>query len=244
MIHELGIVTAFLTGLVGSVHCVGMCGGITSAFSLALPAEVRASRARLLGILLAYNGGRIGSYAVAGLLVGLLGSGLSRLLPAEAAMTVGRIIAALFMIALGLYLARWWNGLTRLEQLGNLLWQRLRPLATRLLPVDAPGKALLAGMLWGFLPCGMVYSMLAFSLTAGAAGAVLMVAFGLGTLPAMLLLGAAAGKSAAVLQRPGVRHLAGAVVILFGLATLFGWTPVSDHSHSGHTESHHGDMVH
>jgi len=244
MIHELGIVTAFLTGLVGSVHCVGMCGGITGAFSLALPAGVRASRARLLAILLAYNGGRIGSYALAGLVAGVLGSGLSQLLPAEAAMTAGRIIAAMFMITLGLYLGRWWNGLTRLEQAGNVLWQRLRPLAARLLPVDAPGKALLAGMVWGFLPCGMVYSMLAFSLTAGAAGAVLMIAFGLGTLPAMLLLGAAAGKSTTVLQRPGVRRLAGAVVIVFGLVTLFGWTPVSDHSHNGPAESHHGDMIH
>ena len=103
----------------------------------------------------------------------------------------GKLFAAAFMIALGLYLADWWRGLALLEKLGMKLWRHIQPLAQRLFPIDNPPQAFLLGLLWGWLPCGLVYSVVAWSLTAGSAldGAKLMLGFGLGTLPALLIAG-------------------------------------------------------
>ena len=131
------------------------------------------------------------------------------------------------MILLGLYLAGWWSGLARVERAGGLLWKRIEPLGRRLLPVRSPWQALLLGMVWGWLPCGLVYSVLIWSLSAGGMlqGALLMGAFGLGTLPNLLLMGAAAGWLAGTLRQPLVRRIAGTLVILLGLAMLFQLRP-------------------
>jgi hypothetical protein len=132
-------------------------------------------------------------------------------------------VAGLFMVAMGLYIAGWWTGLGRLEQVGGLLWRRLEPFGRRLLPVRRPAQALALGALWGWLPCGLVYSALVWAVSSGGAaqGAALMLAFGLGTLPNLLLMGAAAGTVARLAQRPLVRQAAGGAVLLFGLWTLW-----------------------
>src|SRR5690606_24393006 len=139
---------------------------------------------------LAYNVGRIASYALAGAAFGYIGSRLLTLTPD--ARLVARLVAGGFMVALGLYLTGWWRLLGALERAGGRLWRHLEPIGRRFLPVDHPGKAFLVGMVWGWLPCGMVYAALAWSLTAGSAleGAALMGAFGAGTLPALLAAGA------------------------------------------------------
>ncbi|MBK5002354.1 hypothetical protein IAE37_004630 [Pseudomonas sp. S31] len=209
--------SALILGLLGGGHCLGMCGGLMGALTLAIPPEQRSRRLRLL---LAYNLGRILSYACAGLLLGLAGWAVASS-PAALAL---RVMAALLLIAMGLYLAGWWSGLTRIEALGRGLWRHIQPLATRLLPVSSLPRALLLGALWGWLPCGLVYSTLLWAASQGNAGysAALMLAFGLGTWPVLLATGLAAEQVNALLRRRSVRVAGGVLVILFGIWTLPG----------------------
>ena len=214
---SVDLISAFIVGLLGGVHCVGMCGGIVGALSLGLPAE------RNLPILLAYNLGRIGSYTFAGALMGALGFYFSSLLPVQTAQRVLLSFAGLFLILMGLYLAGWWNGLSRLERAGGVLWRRLEPLGRGLLPVRSVRHGFLLGLLWGWLPCGLVYSALVWTVTAGGAveGAMLMLAFGLGTLPNLLLMGVAAAQLNRWVRQPALRVAAGCLVMLFGGLLLF-----------------------
>jgi len=209
--------SALILGLLGGGHCLGMCGGLMGALTLAIPKEQRSQRFRLL---LAYNLGRILSYAVAGLLLGLAGWALANS-PIAVAM---RVVAALLLISMGLYLAGWWSGLTRIERLGRGLWRHIQPVANRLLPVSSLPRALLLGTLWGWLPCGLVYSTLLWAASQGNAidSALLMLAFGLGTWPVLLATGLAAERTNALLRKRGVRIAGGLLVILFGLWTLPG----------------------
>ena len=211
------LLSALILGLLGGGHCLGMCGGLMSALTLAIPADRRAQRFQLL---LAYNLGRIFSYAAAGLLLGLAGWALNN---SPAAMLL-RIIAALLLIAMGLYLAGWWSGLTRIEALGRGLWRYIQPLTRRFMPVTNWPRALILGGLWGWLPCGLVYSTLLWASSQGNAldSAALMLAFGLGTLPVLLATGMAAERLSALLRERGVRMAGGVLVILFGLWTLPG----------------------
>lgn len=224
MPDPLQLLSAALVGLLGAVHCAGMCGGIVGALAFTLPPERRGSLARMLPFLLAYNAGRISSYVLAGAAFGGLGAaalgGLGGLKVAEAGLA---LLAGMFMVALGLYLAGWWRGLAHLEQLGGRLWRRLEPLGRRLLPVRSGRDAWLLGLVWGWLPCGLVYSVLVWALAAGSAagGALLMASFGLGTLPTLLTLGAAAARLTPLLQRPAVRSVAGALVVAFGVAQVW-----------------------
>lgn len=209
--------SALILGLLGGGHCLGMCGGLMGALTLAIPPEQRARRAQLL---LAYNLGRILSYACAGLLLGLAGWAVASS-PAALAL---RVVAALLLIAMGLYLAGWWSGLTRIEVLGRGLWRHIQPVASRLLPVSSLPRALLLGALWGWLPCGLVYSTLLWAASQGNAGysAALMLAFGLGTWPVLLATGLAAERVNIVLRRRSVRMAGGLLVMLFGIWTLPG----------------------
>ncbi|MFJ4371370.1 sulfite exporter TauE/SafE family protein [Pseudomonas japonica] len=209
--------SALILGLLGGGHCLGMCGGLMGALTLAIPPEQRARRLRLL---LAYNLGRVLSYASAGLLLGLAGWAMA----GSPLATALRVIAALLLICMGLYLAGWWSGLTRVESLGRGLWKHIQPLATRLLPVSSLPRALLLGALWGWLPCGLVYSTLLWASSQGNAlhSALLMLAFGIGTWPVLLATGMAAERVTALLRKRGVRVAGGLLVMLFGLWTLPG----------------------
>ena len=211
------LVSALILGLLGGGHCLGMCGGLMGALTLAIPAEQRARRFRLL---VAYNIGRVCSYGIAGLLIGLAGWAVAS---SPAAMLL-RVIAALLLIAMGLYLAGWWSGLTRIEGLGRYLWRYLQPYASRLMPVSSIPRALLLGAIWGWLPCGLVYSTLLWTASQGSAldSGLLMLAFGLGTWPVLLATGMAAERLTALLRKRGVRVAGGLLVILFGLWTLPG----------------------
>ncbi len=234
---DVTLVSAFLLGLLGSVHCLGMCGGIVGALTLGLKADVRRSPRALLPYLIFYNAGRIVSYAAAGALLGLASAHVLALVPAATARLSAAILSGGFMIALGLYLAGWWPGLSLLERAGGKLWRYIEPRGRRFLPVDHPVKAGLLGLVWGWLPCGMVYAALAWSLTAGSAarGALVMVAFGLGTLPMLLAMGAAAHGLATFVRMPGVRRGAGILILLFGLYTLYtaGTRPPHEGQHAG-----------
>jgi len=209
--------SALILGLLGGGHCLGMCGGLMGALTLAIPPEQRGRRLRLL---LAYNLGRILSYACAGLLLGLAGWAVASS-PAALAL---RVVAALLLVAMGLYLAGWWSGLTRIEALGRGLWRHIQPVASRLLPVSSLPRALLLGALWGWLPCGLVYSTLLWAASQGNAGysAALMLAFGVGTWPVLLATGLAAERVNILLRRRSVRVAGGVLVMLFGIWTLPG----------------------
>ncbi|MDO8959211.1 MAG: sulfite exporter TauE/SafE family protein [Rhodocyclaceae bacterium] len=208
----------FIVGLLGGGHCAGMCGGIVGALSLQSPQGGAA-----FGVHLAYNVGRIASYALAGLLVGLLGQVAGGLLPLQHGLY---LFASLMLIAMGLYLLGTTQLLAPLERGGNILWQRIQPATRRFLPVRGPAQALPLGMLWGWLPCGLVYSALATALASGSAGqgALLMLAFGLGTLPNLLLAGLLLARFRRFAQARVTRVVSGLLVLgygLYGLANLW-----------------------
>ncbi|MFG0413041.1 sulfite exporter TauE/SafE family protein [Pseudomonas sp. zjy_8] len=211
------LVSALILGLLGGGHCLGMCGGLMGALTLAIPPQ---QRGRRLQLLLAYNLGRILSYSAAGLLLGLAGWAVR----GSAAEVVMRSLAALLLIAMGLYLAGWWSGLTRIEALGHGLWRHIQPLTRRFMPVSSLPRALVLGGLWGWLPCGLVYSTLLWASSQGDArvSALLMLAFGFGTWPVLLATGLAAERITALLCQRGIRMAGGLLVILFGLWTLPG----------------------
>jgi sulfite exporter TauE/SafE len=229
-LQVLQLLPIFLIGLVGSVHCIGMCGGIVGALSSAPGAQSAPQRVipiattlrRQAGTVLAYNAGRIASYMAAGALAGGLASG-AYALTRIAALQVGAYwLANLMLVALGLYLMGVWHGLAHLEAGGQLLWRRVQPWTKALLPMDHPLKAFALGGLWGWLPCGMVYSVLLTALLSGSApqGALVMLAFGLGTLPTLIALGMLGARLRQRMQQRIVRIACGALVLSFGALGL------------------------
>ena len=221
-----------LAGLLGSSHCLGMCGGIVGALSLSF--DRRPDQQPVFGYQLAYNLGRIVGYVLVGLFAGTLGTGLARL---GVSPTAGQLVATAFMIALGLYLADWWRGLMFFERAGYRIWRYIQPLGRRLLPIRHPGQAFCLGMLWGWLPCGLVYAMVAWSLSTASItdGALIMLGFGLGTLPALLVAGRVFSRIVSWGRSPLARGLAGTSVILFGLYGAY--NSLVGHSHHHHTMS-------
>ena len=234
--NALSLVPMFMVGLAGSVHCIGMCGGIVGALSIsggapaaparpviaiavARPALQTTLQSNVLRVL-AYNGGRIGSYMLAGALAGsLAGAGMLHMASLQVA---GYWLANLMLVALGLYLMDAWRGLAHLEAAGNVVWRRIRPLLNPLMPMDTPFKALAVGGLWGWVPCGMVYSALLTAMLQGSAldGAAAMAAFGLGTLPMLLGMGLLGTRLRAQMQRRPVRIASGLLVLGFGVLGL------------------------
>jgi len=220
---ELSYLAAFTVGLLGGVHCIGMCGGIVGALTFGLPQEQRRQISAMLPYQLAYNLGRIASYTLAGAIMGALGMLIAELMPVYYAQRALLAIAGIFMVLLGLYLSGWWMVLNRLEAVGGRLWRRIEPLGRRLFPVRSPGQALLVGLLWGWIPCGLVYSMLVTAVSTGSAleGAALMLAFALGTLPTLMTIGVLTGAAAHLTRSPMPRKIAGVLVMLFGVHTLW-----------------------
>ena len=218
---DSGFLAVFLIGLLGGVHCAGMCGGIVSALSLQMPDKSGSGGAPWV-IHLAYNLGRIGSYALAGAVMGALGSIgllLNNALPVQLTLYVA---ANLMMIALGLYL----TGITRVlaftERAGQWLWRRIQPATGRFLPVRGSAQAFPLGLLWGWLPCGLVYSVLAMALLTGSAsrGAMTLLAFGLGTLPNLMLAGLLLARFRNAIQGRALRLASGLLVLGFGVYGL------------------------
>ncbi len=211
----------FVVGLMGSGHCIGMCGGIVAALGSNRPS---------LQLLIGYNLGRLLSYSIAGamaaaLVIGVAGERYQQLIP------ILRTVAGTMIVLMGLYIAGWWRVLTRLEQAGQLIWRRIQPLLLRLGKPDSATKAVAAGMLWGWLPCGLVYSALSQALVShsAVAGALSMLAFGLGTLPAMLAGGWFSARLARWLQSIALRRLMGICLVALGLFMIWQVQQVGHH---------------
>ncbi|NOZ11413.1 MAG: sulfite exporter TauE/SafE family protein [Gammaproteobacteria bacterium] len=222
MVNEISLIAAFMVGLLGSVHCVGMCGGIVGILGVNTRPQSNGKTRALLPYIAAYNSGRLLSYSLAGVIVGALGGQLQDLL-LQRAQSVGQYLAAAFLVALGLYISGWWQGLIVVERAGALLWRHLEPLGRRFLPVTSVAQALGLGLVWGWLPCGLVYSVLIWSLTLGdpVRGGLLLLAFGLGTLPMLLLMGVTAQHLLAFSRHKIVRAALGSAIITLGLYTAF-----------------------
>ncbi|MGI9384802.1 MAG: sulfite exporter TauE/SafE family protein [Methyloligellaceae bacterium] len=233
---ELTFYTALMIGLLGSTHCLGMCGGIVGALNAGLPQSGRSQFSRIAHHF-SYNAGRILSYVLAGALAGLAGSLLTESTLGTAA-PAGRLIAGLLMVVLGLYLAGWWHAITAIEKAGLLVWRRIEPLGRRFLPAKTPLRAFGLGLVWGWLPCGLVYSALALSIVSASPhqGALIMLGFGLGTLPMLVAMGGVAEYAMKLVRKPVIRQLAGASVILFGIYTCV--LAFSGHAHDHASAAH------
>lgn len=226
------LLAMFAVGLLGSGHCVGMCGGIATGLGFAAQGQ------RTGALVVAYNLGRIASYAIAGALAATLGGWGQEYL---ALGPVLRLAAGVILVLMGLYLADWWRALVQLEKLGAHLWRRIQPLSKRLLPVQTLPHAIALGMLWGWLPCGLVYTALAFAIAAPSPlqGAATMVAFGVGTMPAMVAGGLFSGALRRFFQAKTVRMTMALAMIAFGV-----WTIATSMNHQHHGAGANGNDSH
>jgi hypothetical protein len=237
------LAAAFILGLFSTVHCIGMCGGIIGALGLSLPDNIRQRRLRHVLFITLYNLGRILSYSFAGLAVGYIGAEAASYTDMSGGPSMLRYTGVVLMIAIGLYLAGWLPQLSKVERIGVPLWKVLEPIGRSLVPVTSLHRALLYGLVWGWLPCGMVYFVLVWALTSGSAaqGALTMAAFGLGTLPSLLAAGLAVSSLKNFTRMKTVRQLVGVLVIAMAIGSLL--MPMGGHKH-GHAGSHHGDHQH
>ena len=222
-VFESTLLALFLAGLLGGPHCVGMCGGIVGALSGVVQMPGKQSGVAPIILQVGYHAGRITSYVAAGALAGGLGGAL--LLAGSLGIRLALLaVAGLMLLGMGLYLIGLPQLLLPLERVGAHLWKRLQPLSRPFLPVRRLTQAFPLGVVWGWLPCGLVYTALTSALSSGNAGqgGLVMLAFGLGTLPNMLLAGLFAARMRSFMQRRAVRIAAGAVIIGFGLHSLLG----------------------
>lgn len=214
---ETAWIAAFLLALAGGGHCAGMCGGIVGALSLS-----PGGRARPVAFTLAYHAGRAFSYMLAGMLVGGIGQATLAFRGSLAVHHTLFAFASIALLAAGLYVAGYAPIARRMEAAGSVLWRHVEPLSRPLIPATTPARAAALGVLWGWLPCGMVYGALLLSMGTGslAGGAATMGAFALGTLPSLLATGYFARKASAQKPRQALRRMAGVVIALMGLFGL------------------------
>lgn len=233
----LDLFSAFIIGLLGSGHCLAMCGGITTMLTSAIQQPTQQGDINIVtkleensnlpttiprrsSLLFSYHLGRIASYSLIGAIVGFSGS----LAANSAGFPLGslRIIAAIFLIILGLYLGQWLMWLNRVEALGKYLWRYLSPLAKHVIPVTNAKQALGLGALWGWLPCGLVYSTLTWSLASGSGitGAGIMLFFGLGTLPALITLSLGVNSFKNLLVNNNFKKSMALLLIFYGCYSL------------------------
>ena len=243
MIDTAQAASAFALGLAGAGHCLGMCGGIAAALNL--------GGQRSLAVTLSYHSGRITSYTLLGGLLGLAASSID-----IAAWTMGlRYLAGLLLIAMGLYIANWWQGMAILERAGAKLWQPVQQFSSKLLPIRHWAQSFALGLCWGLMPCGLIYSGLAWAATAQNAGAsaLMMLLFGLGTLPAMLSTSLGAERLQVFLRRRGLKLLIALLLIASGIWTIYLTAVHGNHAthstHSApqsldHSQMDHSNMQH
>lgn len=223
----VAMLSAFGLGLAGAGHCLGMCGGIAVALG--------AGDGKKTVHTAVYHLGRIVSYAILGAAAGFAAS-----ISDIAVWTIGlRYTAGFLLLAMGLYVTGWWRGMARLEQAGAKLWQPVQKFSSRFLPIRNWRHALGLGLCWGLMPCGLIYSSLAWAATTQQPllAALLMFCFGLGTLPAMLATSMGAGKIQQLLRQRGLKIFVGVFLIAAGV-----WSLYLTYTHAGHLGQNSSDM--
>lgn len=212
------LLAALLIGLIGSSHCLVMCGGIAAALQLSMSAQSAAQKWRWQLLL---SLGRLTTYSLFGAAVGYFGVSAMQL--AGVSLIWLRLLAGILLLMMALYISRLWFGLIYLEKLGQTVWRLVQPVAQKLLPLNSAGKAYGYGLCWGALPCGLVYSTLGWSLASGSLlqGALLMFSFGLGTLPAILLTGNAAGMLNKLKNTLLLRYITATVLAIYAGYTIW-----------------------
>jgi sulfite exporter TauE/SafE len=226
-VNELQYGAALTLGFLGGSHCLVMCGGIGSALGMGVAPSHRYLMLALFQL------GRVGSYTLLG---AALGAGLGAVSGGSPGLPILRVLSGLLLVSMACYLGNWWQGLLFLERLGQHLWRHVQPLTQALLPVKHWHHALLVGLCWGFLPCGLIYTALAWSATAGSASqsALLMFFFGAGTMPVMFATGVAGNNLTRLLRHAGFRQLAALLLLCFGLWVI---ASVALGPHGGHRGS-------
>lgn len=216
---------AFAMGLFSSLHCIGMCGSIIGTLTLSLDQEVRNNKSSLFSYVLNYNIGRILSYSLAGIVVGLLEHFLLLPFAEGQAHRVLQILAAVIMSCAGLYIGGWFPGFAYIEKIGSRWWKLVEPFGRKLIPVKSRTHAFLFGMIWGWLPCGLIYTALALAATAGSVvhSALTMLAFGFGTLPAVMGVGIMTSMLSRLSKIQRFKQGVGVLFILIALLSAFPW---------------------
>ena len=225
---------AFVMGLFSSMHCIGMCGSIIGTLTLSLSPEIRNNKKRLLPFVFNYNFGRITSYAIAGALVGAIEALLTMHLGETHGHRFLQLLSAVIMASAGLYIAGWFPRFAYIEKTGMLLWKKIEPYGRKLIPVKNLKQAYLFGMIWGWLPCGLVYSTLALAATAGDASksSLTMLAFGLGTLPAVIGVGVMTQLLTRLSRIKRFKEAVGLLMIILALFATVPWlNPMAITSH-------------
>ncbi|MGJ8686820.1 MAG: sulfite exporter TauE/SafE family protein [Spongiibacteraceae bacterium] len=241
MLDTVSYSSAFLLGLLGSPHCVGMCGGIASLLGLSTDTTAVESRFTQFSRQLGFQLGRIFCYSTLGLVAGSA-SGLFT----DNILILGdifRVLASVLLILIAISVAGWHNAIKKIEYIGAALWRKVQPLTRPLLPADRLYKALSLGVLWGFLPCGLIYSALAWASLSGDGyhAALLMACFGLGTMPAVMTIGGLSGGAKAVLKQPLPRKIL--AVLLIAVALLPLQHVIGKYTNSADAHAHHGHQM-
>ncbi|WP_201583739.1 sulfite exporter TauE/SafE family protein [Psychrobacter jeotgali] len=229
------LIAAFMMGFLGSPHCLGMCGGLVAAFSLSMKDVSPAKRRRLIAT---YHFGRLTSYSVLGLIAGIVGTTV--LEPLMKGNSTPRILLGLVLAFVGITMLGA-PFLAKLERVGMRFWQFLSPVRQKVFPLNTYPRALAAGLLWGYLPCGLVYGALLIAVVAHnpLGGAALMFVFGLGTVPMLVATHETVGWLRDKIGRLRLRQINGALMVLSGLAVIF--VPIMMKSMHG---GDHGQMDH
>lgn len=232
-VHHITVWAAFIAGLAGSMHCVAMCGGMAGALGMRARSLTGRSSAAALQAMF-YQSGRIGGYMLAGAISGAIGATLQAALDVAQLGIVLRIVSGIFIALVGLKLLTRINPLAWIEKAGARFWTQLRPAAQSAAKAQGSGRALLLGFLWGWLPCGLVYSMLLFASMSASPwnGAAIMLAFGLGTLPSMLTSSMLAAQLQRTLAQRWPKIVSGTLLIGFGAWMTL--APLLMHSHAHH----------
>lgn len=207
--------TAFLIGFLGGVHCIGMCGSLV----VILSTNVSRDKKKLLYLIL--NSGRLFSYVFIGFIASSLGFFLSDFF-GENFIFGFKIFGGICVSMIGFYLNGFFNFLSRFEKIGLSFWYTFLPYIKKIMPIKSYYKAFIIGMFWGNLPCGLVYSALIWSVSfiSIAKCCVLMLLFGVGTLPTVLASGYFAISLKKLIQYKEVRILSGVFMIFFGILTI------------------------
>ena len=216
---------ALIMGLFSGIHCIGMCGSIIGTLSLSLRQGIRENKSLLTLFVLHYNLGRITSYTIGGFIAGLLEHVLTLPLGEGHGHRLLQVLSAIVMAGAGLHIAGWFPRFAYIEKTGGLFWKKIEPYGRRLIPVRTLPQAYVFGMIWGWLPCGLVYAALALSATTGdiTRSGLTMLAFGIGTLPAVVGVGIIASLMARLSRLHRFRQYAGLFLIALALLAAFPW---------------------